>query len=94
MTLEGILDEATEERRVCPVPQVWNRIWQMLPERRQTGAGWSPPLPLILGAWSEATDDQKRERFHLHLRWAHDHGTMDTIAGVIASMKPEDWHTE
>lgn len=94
MTLADLLTESSREGRVCPMPQVWNRLWQMLPERRQTGAGWNPPLPLILAAWWDTSDADKRDRFHSHLRWAAERGAIDGVAQLISAMKPEDWHTE
>jgi hypothetical protein len=66
----------------------------MLPDRRQVGAGWEPPLPLILAAWGHTTDDEKRERFREHLRWAHERGAFGEIEQFITSLKPNDWHTE
>ena len=75
----------------CPQPQWWNRLWEMLPERSRVGAGWNPPLPLILAAWWEASDSQKRDRFIDHLRWADDHGITDEVLTFLESLSPEDW---
>jgi hypothetical protein len=94
MTLDEMIAEASKNGRVCPQPMVWHRLWELLPDRRQRGAGWEPPLPLILAAWWEASNSEKRSRFHLHLRWASDHGAIDPVAQLLVSMKPEDWHTE
>ena len=63
----------------------------MLPERKQIGAGWNPPLPLILAAWSAASDAQKRERFAAHLQWADEHGATNEIIAFLESLSPEDW---
>ena len=49
---------------------------------------------LILAAWGEASDSDKRSRFHSHLRWASTHGAIEPIADLLSHMKPEDWHTE
>ena len=58
------------------------------------GAGWEPPLPLILAAWWEATDEEKRERFLLHIHWAHEHGELQKVYDFITRLRPEDWHRE
>ena len=47
-----------------------------------------------LGRWWEASDSDKRDRFHLHLRWASERGAIEPVANLLSSMKPEDWHTE
>lgn len=91
-TLDDVLREATRDDRVCPKPDHWNRLWEMLPDRQRQGLGWEPPLPLILAAWWESSDSAKRERLDLHIRWAQEHGALDQVAAFIFSLKPEDWH--
>ena len=93
-TLEDLMAEAYKGQRVCPQPMVWNRLWELLPNRRRVGVGWEPPPPLILAAWWEASDGNKRTRFHSHLRWASKHGAVQPVADLLSSMKPDDWHTE
>lgn len=93
-TLEELIAEANKGQRVCPQPMIWNQIWELLPGRRRNGVGWEPPLPLILAAWWETSDNEKRSRFHSHLQWACEHGAIEPVASLISAMKPEDWHTE
>jgi hypothetical protein len=69
-TLNEVLAECEAHGRVSPQPQKWNELWELLPDRRRQGAGWEPPLPLILAAWHDSSDAEKRERLRLHLRWA------------------------
>jgi hypothetical protein len=92
VTPDEWIAEVSRGGRICPQPQEWNRLWEMLP--RQAGAGWEPSPPLILAAWSHSSDEQKRERFRDHLRWTHDHGAFGKIEQFITSLKPSDWHTE
>jgi nitroreductase len=93
-TLDDLMAEASKDRRVCPQPMIWNRLWDLLLDRRRVGMGWEPPLPLILAAWWVASDSQKRSRFHEHLRWASEHGAIEFVANLITNMTPDDWHTE
>jgi len=93
-TVEEIMDAATKAGRVCPQPGEWHRLWELLPDRRRKGAGWNPSLPLILAAWNNTSDAEKRDRFHLHLRWAQEHNALAQITDFITNLKPEDWHTE
>lgn len=94
MSLEEIIDETSKDGRICPQPPVWNRLWELLPDRVQIGAGWQPPLPLILAAWNFTSDQEKRERLLLHLRWAEQHNALDTIASFLSTLTAKDWHTE
>jgi hypothetical protein len=93
-TFDELFAIAGKDDRVCPQPMVWNRIWEALPDRHRKGPGWEPPLPLILGAWWETSDSEKRERFHLHLRWACEHGAAEAVAVFLSNMMRDDWHTE
>jgi hypothetical protein len=92
--LNQLIAQSDEGGRVCPQPTLWNRLWELLPDRRRVGGSWEPPPPLILGAWSETSDSAKRDRFQFHLDWAYEHGAIDAVANLLSSMKPEDWHTE
>jgi hypothetical protein len=49
--LDQLLAYCRENQRVCPVPRRWHELWELLPEKRQLGIEWQPPLPLILAAW-------------------------------------------
>jgi hypothetical protein len=90
--LEQLLSLAQAGKRVCPVPQKWNELWELLPQRKRVGAGWEPPLPLILGAWWHTSDAEKQSRFLSHIRWAADHGALGTVSAFINSLEPEHWH--
>lgn len=92
--LSRLLSYCCESGRVCPQPQRWNELFQMLPATRQVGVGWEPSLPLILAAWWEASDGQKRERLSEHVRWANDHGALDRVADFLYSLPPTEWHYE
>jgi hypothetical protein len=93
-TPDDIMAEITKLRRVCPQPTLWNELWQLLPGRRQVGAGWEPSLPLILAAWHHTSDSEKRARLRLHLQWAANHGVLDVVAAFLQTLKSQDWHTE
>jgi len=93
-TFQELMAESSKARPVCPQPAIWNQLWELLPARRRVGVGWQPPAPLILTAWWETFDSDKRSRFHSHLRWACEHGAIEPVAALMSTMKPEDWHTE
>jgi len=65
--IEETIEEATKNNRVCPMPNNWNKLYQMLDGKRRVGIGWEPPLPLILAAWHETSDLLKAKRLEEHL---------------------------
>lgn len=93
-TLAELLDIANADKRICPQPSIWNNIYSALPSTRHPDGGFEPSAPLILAAWWVASDEQKRERFHMHLAWAAEHDALEKVADILKSMKPDDWYTE
>jgi hypothetical protein len=86
MTLEEVISYCRKNERVCPVPQRWHKFYELLPDKRRHAAGWVPPLPLILAAWWEASDEAKQERLEQHIRWAAEHGALDQVAKFVQSL--------
>ena len=59
--LESLLTYCRERSRVCPMPDRWNELWEILPGREHTA------LPLILGGWWDSGDGEKAARLAEHL---------------------------
>jgi hypothetical protein len=91
-TAQTLIAYCRENGRVCPQPLSWNALWDLLPERRQVGAGWIPPLPLILGAWHFTSDLEKMGRLKEHIEWAEQHGNLPEIAVYLRKLPEKDWH--
>ena len=89
--LLALLDWAKADRRVCPKPDSWSGLWEMLPARTQSGAGWNPPLPLILAAWWATSDVEKAARLALHIRWAADHGVLGEADVFLRGLPEDQW---
>jgi hypothetical protein len=90
--LEQFCSYCAENGRVCPMPLPWHQLWDMLPAKKHDGAGWDPPAPPIFAAWWDTSDDLKREQFQLHLRWAAEHGALDTVVEFLHSFPESEWH--
>lgn len=74
---------------VCPVPKKWNEIYIELIkvwERCGKNLDDKPPVPLILAAWHETSDDLKKLRWKDTIYWAEKHN----VAHLIPAMKDED----
>jgi hypothetical protein len=75
--------------RVSPMPQKWNELYNMLPDKRRVGAGWEPQLPLILGT---TPAEAKVERLVEHIQWADTHGCLNQVSRFLHSLDGQDWH--
>ena len=92
--VQSLLEYCNKNGRVCPQPQKWDELWKMLPDKKQKGSKWYPPLPLILGAWWHTNTKEKRERFKLHLSYAEEKGILDIIDVFLRELADEHWFTE
>jgi hypothetical protein len=74
------------------MPERWLEFWDTLPERKQLGAGWEPPLPLILGAWNFSSEREKMIRVEEHIRWAEQHNALLEASSFLRGLTESDWH--
>jgi hypothetical protein len=91
-TAKTLIAYCREKERVCPQPLKWYALWELLPERRQIGARWEPPAPLILGAWHHASNLEKMRRFAEHIEWAEEHGILPDASTFLRTLSEKDWH--
>lgn len=93
-TPQSLIVFCREQKRVCPMPQSWNTLFEMLPNRRRTALGWEPPLPLNLEAWEHTPAPLKALRLAEHIEWAADHGALDDVSKFLRTLPPQEWlHT-
>jgi hypothetical protein len=90
--LEEVFAEATKNGRVCPQPQRWQELYEMLPGKQRKGAGWEPSFPLILAAWWETPDLSKMLRLREHIEWAVSHNCLDDIYRFLCELPEDQWH--
>ena len=89
---KSLIEYIQSEGRVCPMPDYWNKLWQMLPNRKQkANGGWNPSLPLILAAWWDTTAEEKKQRLMLHIQYAADHGFLDQVDNFVHGLSPDQW---
>jgi hypothetical protein len=90
-TLETVWSYCTSNNRA--IPRDWNKLWQMLSNKKQKASGgWEPPLPLILAAWYETSPLEKHLRFREHIQWAEKNNQLEEIGKYLKSLKEEDWY--
>lgn len=89
--LKALLEYAKADGRICPMPDYWNQLWEMLPDKKRVGMGWEPSLPLILAAWWDTPLLSKIVRFDEHIHYAAEHGALDEVDDYLRGLKPEQW---
>lgn len=67
---ESLIAYCRENSHVCPMPQRWSALWELLPDRTRVGGGWQPPVPLILAAWNDTPGMLKMLRLAERIEWA------------------------
>lgn len=92
--IETIIDYCILNKRICPQPQIWNILWEMLENKKRENNSWTPSLPLILNAWQFTDDSMKRERFFEHLKWADNQNQLEKIALFLFSLNEDEWFYE
>ena len=83
-SVESLIAYCRENSRVCPLPQRWSALWNLLPNRTRVGSGWQPPLPLILGAWHDTPGMVKMLRLAEQIEWAAKNGGWMRLPGFCA----------
>ena len=89
--LKALLEYVDAEGRICPLSRQWDRLWEMLPDKKRVGRDWEPPLPLTLTVWWETPLLAKKQRLERHLRYAAEHGVLDEVDSYLRGLKPEEW---
>jgi hypothetical protein len=92
--LEELIIYCQSNNRVCPLPQKWNDLYNLLPNTRRKDGGSIPSAPLILAAWHYASNRQKMLRLKEHIEWADQHRDLKKISKFIYSLNEEDWYHE
>lgn len=91
ITLTNIMEYCCANNRICPMPQQWNKLWEMLPGSHRVTSGWRPPSPLILGSWHYSTPDMKIKRLAEHMQWAVNHNAIVPVVGYLYGLAEKDW---
>ena len=85
------LFEYVEAQGWCPMPDAWNRLWEMLVARSRECGVPRPARPLILAAWHEAPLLMKRVRLLDQLEWATEYGILDAVDRFLRELPAAAW---
>ena len=80
------------KRYICPQPQIWQAMWELLPTQKQGKQIIKPPAPLILAGWNFSEDSQKKERLLEHIYWADSNNSIEVIDKYLRSLDDKNWY--
>lgn len=92
ITLDAVVAEARRNNRVCPQPQPWQQLYEMLPDKKQNGRTWEPPPPLTGSAWGVTPSMTKRMCLRDQLEWAEKKGRLAEVYAFLKALPEESWH--
>jgi len=90
-SLELLIDYCIDRDRICPEPNRWYELHQMLLQHRRED---SPELylPLILGGWWDTSILDKCMRLQHHLKWAESQGCLSQADAFLRGLPEDEWH--
>lgn len=92
LSLVEVMVEARRNNRVCPQPARWQQLYDMLPDKQRSSAGWEPAPPLIDAAWNGTPSIPKRMCMREHIEWAASHGSLQQVYTFMKSLQESEWH--
>jgi hypothetical protein len=92
LSVGEVMVEARRNNRVCPQPARWQQLYEMLPDKKRSGAGWEPAPPLVDAAWKATPSIPKRMCFREHIEWAASHGCLQQVFTFMKSLSENEWH--
>jgi hypothetical protein len=89
--LSELLVYVQADQRVCPRPQLWNKLWQMLSDQHRPGGVWGVAPPLILGGWAYTSTQDKVDRLREHLEFADRIGAIERVDQFLRALPESSW---
>jgi hypothetical protein len=88
LTLDDVLVEIRRNNRVCPLPKVWQRLYEFLPNKSEA----LPPVPGTAQEWGRMSALQKRTRFKEHIEWAAAQGVLKQVYAALGRLPEDRWY--
>jgi hypothetical protein len=88
VTLESVLAEVLRNNRVCPMPSIWKKLYDYLPNKTEE----LPAVPRTSQEWGQLAPLQKRSRLRLHIEWAAAQGVLRQVHKALSTLPESKWH--
>lgn len=90
-TLDAAMLVARRNNRVCPRPESWVKLSELLPARKTLRGTQPPPAPLTGPAWQVTPPLTKRLCFREQIEWAERQGVLESVMAFMQALPEEDW---
>jgi hypothetical protein len=88
VTLDEALAELRKNNRVCPMPSIWKKLYDALPNKDAD----LPSAPVTAEEWKQTPALEKRSRFRLHIEWADTQGVLKQVYKALHALPENKWH--
>lgn len=90
--LDEVLQEARRGNRVCPQPESWHALFEILQRHAAVKQLKLPASPLTGKSWKATPSLAKRMCLREQVEWAAAHGCLTPLYDGLKSIPDTDWH--
>jgi hypothetical protein len=88
VTLEEALAGIRKNNRVCPLPTIWKKLYDALPNKAPELA----TAPVTAEEWKQTSALEKRTRLRQHVEWAATQGVLRQVHKALQALPEDKWH--
>jgi hypothetical protein len=92
LSIDDVIVEARRNNRVCPQPEIWQQLHDMLGATASAVHGGQVQPPLTGAAWNRTPALAKRMCFRDQLEWADVHGCLQPVMTFLRGLPEEQWY--
>lgn len=90
LSLETVVAFARRHNRVCPLPSEWQRLFDLVPDKKQTSRGWRPEAP-VSGRAGMTPAMSKRLMLREQIEWAAQRGALQPVFAFLQALDERQW---
>jgi hypothetical protein len=87
LTVDDVIVEIRRNNRVCPLPKVWQKLYEFLPNKTPALA----TVPATAEEWQRLSSLQKRTRLKEHIEWAAAQGVLKQVHAALQRLPEDRW---
>ena len=88
VSLDEAVAEIRKNNRVCPLPSIWKKLYDALPNKTPELAA----APVTAEEWKQTPALEKRTRMRQHIEWAATQGVLKQVYKALHALPENKWH--